>query len=393
LRKLEKKLARACPSADVRKPFVVPKLDSLDDTEKTEKDLQAQLVSRLGELLNLPPKDVTYRKEALLARLKREIINELKEPLNNIQPYFDELVTKETEAVSAVITELVGTDKQLEIGLRIRMRMRLADETSILFFPFGALLGLFAITTKAWDRIFLSLIGSVPSLAVLGLQTARNITKLKTVQTDLRKALRCRADRLLTEQLSQSSVPFERSVHDNLNNKIDLRHEDHHSSIRLAGLTELESKSTKIFEDAVDEHKKEIHNFLYWSGGIATILFWGLASGPIIAIYREFLSIWYTSCTFGLVKFNDFPIPSPSVFFASLTLIILPITIISMLTLSLGVQKKHIDKAIKDVKKKHDAITKETPPLLHVESNDPIYKAVRYLLRLAKEDPRNPDRG
>ncbi len=51
------------------------------------------------------------------------------------------------------------------------------------------------------------------------------------------------------------------------------------------------------------------------------------------------------------------------------------------------------NKAIKDVKKKHDAITKETPPLLHVESNDPIYKAVRYLLRLAKEDPRNPDRG
>lgn len=37
LRKLEKKLARACPSADVRKPFVVPKLDSLDDTEKQKR--------------------------------------------------------------------------------------------------------------------------------------------------------------------------------------------------------------------------------------------------------------------------------------------------------------------------------------------------------------------
>ena len=79
---------------------------------------------------------------------------------------------------------------------------------------------------------------------------------------------------------------------------------------RIVGLERVTEESAALFERVIGERACGRSGVFFW-GGLATLLFVGLLTGPLVAVYREFLTAWL-GVFHGQqgVHWQAFPVPS-----------------------------------------------------------------------------------
>lgn len=381
LRDLRERLVRACPKAKVLEPVVVQKCDGAPD--KSARDDQARGKVQEAIRMALGHVDPKTALERRMFRFRSELGVSLTEPLAKVRPHFERLLETERDAVRKVVGELLGTDSQLRAGLRIRMRMGLVGGTPACFFPYRSLLGILALTSGAWDKLVFALVGSVPSLAMTVLQTARNATRLGEAKEFARKAMTGRAERLLQGHLKAAQEIFGRAVRENLRGGGEDARDTQEAAVSLDGLETLEAESARVFEDAVEKHRMA-NGALFGIGAFATALFAVLAAGPLGAIYREFFRVWLKAVDLGqdVVRWSDFPVPSASMLIGTFILLVVPVAVLALMTVGMGVTGRQVDRAVEYVRSEHERLAagKVSGSILRVVSQDPVREAVRFLL-------------
>jgi hypothetical protein len=111
--------------------------------------------------------------------------------------------------------------------------------------------------------------------------------------------------------------------------------------IRLSGVEELQSRARKVFEWSVDRHQTP-WLVLQSSALIGTLIFWSLMAGPIVWIYRQYLSASYDTLSGAKSSVESFPHPSPAFLMTSVLLSAIPMLIYAMVILSWSQRRSKI---------------------------------------------------
>ena len=166
------------------------------------------------------------------------------------------------------------------------------------------------------------------------------------------------------------------------------RAEDEFVPTRFKGLDRVTSKSSEIFQTAVANHAR-LHGMPKFLGGLATVVFAGLAAGPLWAVYREFFGAWSGAFTGAAeMKWQTFPSPSAGMVFATLLLLVLPVAILALISSLLSAPKARVQAAMREVRTNHDAMLEclTSEGVIRLESDDPVREAVRQVLHFLRPE-------
>jgi hypothetical protein len=376
------KIRRNCPQAEVADPLIIPHIEHAPG-DKTTKLVRAGelLFPALRAFISSPPVDETIAGRVVLERLRRDLIEDLREFLSRVGPAHEELAAKEASLARELVEKIVGEDPQLAAGLRMKMRLHTLAGTPAWFFPYRTFFGAFTFTAGAWDRLAFAMAGSLPSLTLLAFQTARNAKRMGEMKEDVRNALAARLQRMADDELAASNRILVRSIRSTLPPNPE-GNEDVLAPTRFVGLERVTSESGKIFETVVTRHARPRVLPLIL-GGLATLSFIALAAGPLCVVYREFFQAWSGGLA-GMdgVNWTAFPAPSAGMIFATLLLVLLPAVLLALVSSVIATPKSRIETAAQEVRQEHHSMLEDLTRkhIICLESDDPVREAVRLIL-------------
>ncbi|MCX6977034.1 MAG: hypothetical protein NTX04_03645, partial [Verrucomicrobia bacterium] len=336
------KIRRHCPDAEVLDAVILPHTERAFGEEASNIALAKELlISALRGFIAMPPMD-----ETVAGRV-----------VSRVGPADEALATKEAQLAGKLIKKIVGEDPQLSAGLRMRMRFRTLAETPQWFFPYRTFFGVFTLTAGAWDRLAFAMAGSLPSLALLAFQTARNAKRLGEMHGEVRNALAERLQQMADDELADCNRILVRSIRSALASPGD-QTEENFSPTRFKGLDRVTSESSEIYQKAVVKYART-HGLPKSLGGLATLIF---------------------------VEWQTFPSPSAGMIFATLLLLVLPVVILALISALLSTPKGQVEAGMDEVRKNHDAMMERLTRdrVTRLESDDPVREAVRQILNLLR---------
>ena len=337
------------------------------------------------------------RRLARLAALDKRFYHSLHSVLSDQLPSLTSAVTRlrqeSLRIPSEIAEELVGRGGPMQAAIRSRLRLTLLTETAAFWFPYRSVLAILNLTHGAWDRLLISFSGSLPSLIGTVWTSASGRQAEVDSVSEVRKGLQNRGEVAVAERLGPLAEQFRREVdelHYDENKPPSERQRVKLSCVaKLSGLETLQSESQRIFDDEV-ESVAFTRRSAFLLGLFGTLLFWGLLSAPIVALYSEYLrASWQvfeqfdhaTGATQGNPTFA-FPTPPASMLLTSFILSLLPTAIFSMLVLSCSQSYRRvraIEKAIRS--RHHEAIeTLQTRGVLQLQWDDPLLSDAEFLV-------------
>jgi len=315
-------------------PVLVSDFEADGDEAKVGKRFALQLQASLkGESLEQIAATRANRLSAATSRLRHRVGQLLETQVPQLSAAVGRLRLEADALPSKAIEAVLGSKNILHSAIRSRLRAQLISETSMIWFPYRTVLTVLGVTNGAWDRLLLSLSGSVPSIFGTFVAWARNIRQSNNVQWELNEGIRDRLNRQIQDRLEPVQAQFHRAVKQMRGASDESTNLIATPTIRLSGIEELQSRSRTVFEWGVDRNKNSWLT-LQAFGLVGTLIFWMLMSGPIVAIYREYLSASYETLLGDNTSVNRFPHASPSLLFTSVIISILPLMIYSMIVLS-----------------------------------------------------------
>lgn len=376
------RIHRHCPHAEVLEPVIVPHvLYAPGEQHEKIRLAEERLFSVLRNLIAAAPLDENMIEKVVIERLRRNLTGDLREFIRRVSPAYTDLEMMEAGVAAELVQKILGSDSQLEAGMRMKMRLLALSRTPGWFFPFRTFLGLFAITAGAWDRMAFAMAGSLPSLALLIFQTAKNTKRLAEMTDDVKAALAMRLESMARDDLGDRNRIFIRSINASLPNATQ-RPEEEPPRTHFIGLERVTEESGVIFEKVIRKHVYGRVGLFLW-GGLATLLFIGLLSGPLLAVYREFGHAWlgaYNDST-G-VRWQAFPTPSASMILTSLLLALLPVIFCALVCSLRTTPAVRVQSALVAAKAEHKALLERLAhdKTIRLFSDDPIREASRVLL-------------
>jgi 50S ribosome-binding GTPase len=376
------KIRRNCPQAEVSDVLIIPHVEHAPgDAESKLARARDLLFPALRAFIALPPVDESVAGWVVLERLRKDLLDDLREFISRVGPAHEELVSKEAGLARELVGKIVGEDPQLAAGLRMKMRLYTLAGTPAWFFPYRTFFGAFTFTAGAWDRLAFAMAGSLPSLTLLAFQTARNAKRMGEMQEDVRRGLAERLQRLADDDLASSNQIFVRSIYSTLPKDLEGIGVSL-APTRFVGLERVISDSAGIFDSVVSKHSCPRGLSLIF-GGLATLGFIALAAGPLWVVYREFFQAWSGGLT-GMngVKWTAFPAPSAGMIFATLLLVLLPCALLALVSSVIATPQKRIAVAADEVRQEHNSMLEKLArsQVIRLESDDPIREAVRLIL-------------
>jgi len=377
---VRKRLAQACPASAVAAPVVIPKFDLLPPQARAGEAARARetVVTALRELLRETPADPDRLAANRYARFRRELAEGLAGFVARVGPRYDELVAREEEAAREIARRLQGSPAQFAAGVRLRLLSEAAAACPRLFFPYRTLLGLLALCAGAWDRLVLSGLGSLPSLAMVILQTGRNVRQLADARTGARAQLAQTATVLATESLAAEREGFLRSIDASLGGDPAAVFATPPVPPVFEGLETLERRLSERIDAGVRRWRASpwlINGF----GLLATLGFAGLAAGPLWAVYHEFFAAWQGALE-GAARWSAFPAPSAGMLLATLLLLLAPVLFLAMLALALVSGRRRVRRCLQSIDADGLTETLLRERVLRLRSRDEREAAVRVVL-------------
>ncbi|MCR9211923.1 MAG: hypothetical protein NXI28_27195 [bacterium] len=333
------------------------------------------------------------RLSALDARFSAAVASVLQTQLPELTNAVDRLNAEATRLPSEVAGTLLGGTTPLRAAIRSRLRLSLMADTAAIWFPYRTLLSLLNLTHGAWDRVLLSLSGSLPSLIGAVYAGARNMSDQRAADMDLRTGLRQRTAASVADRLGPMARRFRAELNKLRHGTIETEIESSPDApvASLAGIETLQESSQKSFDTAISQGSATTW-FANVAGLAGTLLFWLLMTGPLVALYRGYFDASYSTMRDVLQAegvagdLGKFPRPDVSMMLTSLLLSVLPVAIFSMLVLSWVQAKGRVDRIENRLREEHEQLIQrlQRDGVLRLAWSDPLLADAEFLLSVGR---------
>ena len=377
------RLRSKLPDSKILEPVVVPDFKGWGGSplgaEKICRSRVREALRRAVELAVVAPRREKMARDKI-QNFRVELRRRFSSDIERLSIPLEELSRQQEKLPTTVAESFLGPDHLLCAAVRSRLLWRAASEVWLLWFPFRSITWLLALTAGAWDRLFLALAGSAPSLVLTYFTAARNVrdlAKLKSLPSD---TLRLHFERALMERLQPALQQFR----DGVSELVEIRDRGtlprstfSRREIRVSGFDTVKDASARIFADCLETHRVPIWWIQTW-GLVATSTFGWLAWHPMRSLYQRFLDA---------TAWQEFPTPATSMVVTSVLLSALPVFLAGVLCLALGMAIARVPKCVEAIRQRHHDKIKELSAngTLRMEFTSPHVEAARTLLSLAGE--------
>jgi hypothetical protein len=322
------------------------------------------------------------RLSAATDRLRHRVGQMLDTQLPQLSTAVRKLHAEADALPSQTIEAVLGSRVVLQSAVRGRLRAQMIADTGMIWFPYRTVLTVLGLTHGAWDRLLLSLSGSVPSIFGTFAAWARNVHQSRKINWEMHEGIRDRLNRQIQDRLEPIQSQFQRAVTRMRGSDQEIKAISASPQIRLAGVEELQSRARSVFEWSVDRYQMSwlpLQLFAF----VGTGIFWLLMAGPIVAIYREFLGASYNTLSGSQSSVDNFPHPSPALLFTSVLLSLIPMLIYAMVVLSWTQRRSKInriaDSTYGEEVKLVDELKRSGVIALHYD--DPLLEHAEFLIQ------------
>ena len=390
-------LRNVAPTSIISSPVIVEDFEiEQRDEANVGRAAAAAIATRLQEELGASwegDRRRSVRLAALDGRFRAALHSVLSDHLPGLTMAVSRLNNEATKLPGEVAETLIGVGGPLRAAVRSRLRLSLLTDTAAIWFPYRSLLGTLNLTHGAWDRVLLSLSGSLPSLVGTVWTSTKNLATSRDAQDDVREGLRKRSAAAVTDRLEPLAHRFRDEIVALRGSGAMPRREpriDDGSRSRvavLAGIDALQEKSQSIFESEV-ERVSITRTSALLCGMVGTAMFWFLMAGPIVALYRQYFDASLMTLRDLSGNLDAFPKPDFSMMLTSLIVSILPTSVFAMLMLSMAQSRSRVDRAESRIRSRHEesiaSLQKEG--VLRLQWDDPLLADAEFLLSAGRAD-------
>ena len=322
------------------------------------------------------------RLSAATDRLRHRIGQMLDSQLPQLSAAVRKLHSEADALPGQAIEAVLGSRVVLQSAVRGRLRAQMIADTGMIWFPYRSVLTILGLTHGAWDRLLMSLSGSVPSIFGTFAAWARNVQLSRKINWEMHEGIRDRLNRQIEDRLEPVQAQFHRAVTRMHGTNQEIKTASTSPKIRLSGVEELQTRARSVFEWSVDRHQMSWIT-LQIIALVGTTIFWVLMAGPIVSIYRQYLSASYLTLTSAVSSVDTFPHPSPALLMTSVLLSLIPMLIYAMVVLSWNQRRSKINQiaesAYTEEMKLVDELKRSGVIALHYD--DPLLEHAEFLIQ------------
>ncbi len=400
------RIRHAAPSSVVAAPILI---DDFSVLERSEGDVADKAMSEIAQRIADQISSTGGPETRIGSRLAAQELcfrTELQRLLGDQLPSLTLAVQRLREAADALPREiaesLIGGGPPLRAAVRSRLRANLLTDTDAIWFPYRTILGVLSLTSGAWDRVVLSLAGSLPSLIGAAWTSARNIAADAHGTRDIRDGLKRRAAAIVADRLGPLAGRFRaelkrlhgqaagETIANSTANRGDFAMTTDEPMIGsgrgavvadLAGIDVLQEESQRIFDDEV-QRVAVSDRFAMVGALLGTLVFWLLMAGPVITLYRSYGDASFNALRNLSGDLSAFPHPDLAMLLTSLLLSLLPTAIFAMLVISWAQTRWRIDRAEASIRDNHQATIRrlQQDRVLRLRWDDPLLADAEFLL-------------
>ncbi len=383
------RMRKAAPTSMIVSPVVIGDFDVDDRSEQDVGQEAAALVagrlqSEIGNSWEGDRRRST-RLSALDGRFRAALHAVLSDQLPGLTAAVRRLNDEATKLPAEVAETLVGSGGPLRAAVRSSLRLSLLTDTAAIWFPYRSQLGLLNLTHGAWDRVFLSLSGSLPSLIGAVWSSTKNLVAQHGAEQDVREGLQRRSAAAVADRLGPLATRFRDEIAE-LRQQRPTRHSIGSDNSRsqvayLSGIDALQESSQRIFHDEVERVAMSRTTAIV-CGLIGTASFWFLMAGPVVALYRGYFDASFTTLRDMGGDLERFPRPDMSMMLTSLLLSLLPTALFSMFVLSFAQSRSRVDRAETRIREMHHETIAhlQRDGVLRLRWDDPLLADAEFLL-------------
>ncbi len=390
------RMRKAAPRSQIVTPIVIDDFDVDDRDESTigkaaAEEVARRLQSELGDAWDGDRRRST-RLSALDARFRFALHSILGDRLPDLTAAVRRLNVEARKLPLEVAESLVGGGGSMRAAIRSRLRLSLLNDTAAFWFPYRTIVGILNLTHGAWDRVLLSLSGSLPSLVSAVWTSTKNLTGDRDASEDIRSGLKRRSDAAVADRLGPLANRFrdelaalrqgKRHAEISLTDSADRR-----AVASLSGLDTLQERSQEIFEAEADRVSMS-RGAAVACGLVGTAIFWFLMAGPVIALYRGYFDASYVALQELSGDLESFPRPDFAMMLTSLILSTLPMALFAMIVLSISQSRSRVRAAEDRIRgRHHDAIEQlQRDGVLQLRWDEPLLADAEFLLSAGAVD-------
>ncbi len=377
-------LGASAPGSRILEPILVADFEADGDEDNIGMQLATDLRERLSkQTMESLAATKAHRLAAASERLRHRVgtLVESQVPLlaSSVRRLHDAADALPTQAIEAVL----GTRQTLKTAIRDRIRAEVIASTSLLWFPYRTMLNVLGLTHGAWDRLLLSMTGSIPSIFGTFAAWAKNWGQARVAQREVQNGIREQLTRQIQDRLEPAQQHFYRTVVRIHGGTLDLEESAHQTPVRLSGIDELQVRARETFDFTLEQHRAPKW-LMQGLGFFATCVFWGLFAGPIVTIYREYLIASYHAWVDRGSTLTEFPHPSFSMLVTAAILSALPVLVLAMLVMSWFQRSSRLNRIAEAV---YSAEIKQVEELkrsgvIQLHYDDPLLKSAEFLVHL-----------
>ncbi len=377
-------LRASAPQSKLLEPVLIPDFEATGDEVRAGADFTATLKSRLQ---NESLEELAMTRANRLSALTHRLQHEVGRLVESETPQLAEAVRRmheETDRLPGQVVEsLLGATVVLETAVRGRLRAQMISDTSPLWFPYRTVISVLGFTQGAWDRVVLALSGSVPSLFGALATWARNVQKSREISTEMQTGIRDRLKSRIEDRLTPINRQFYVALSRLQTGDAADPTKTPTPNVRLGGIEELQGQSVNLFESAIAASATNRIG-LQCAGMLATAMFWGMLSGPIVSVYRQYFEASRSALTAAQAHFDEFPHPSGSLLATSIFLSLLPMLIFAMIFMTWTLRRSRIQRISRRILAEHHTLIGKlkSEGVLKLYFEDPKLEQAEFLLRL-----------
>lgn len=378
----------AAPSSEILPPVIVHDFDVVDDEATIARAAREAIGHALRPRL-VEAGGAERRQRARLAAADRRFRQTLHEMISDELPYLVRAVDHLNEAADRlpvdVANSLVGSGGSLRAGIRSRLRLALLTDTAAIWFPYKTLIGLLNLTHGAWDRLVLTLAGSLPSLITSAWTTASNLGQMRSMESELRNGVRERSAALVRDRLGPLIRTFQQELGPlHAQSPQPSGNENQHAYLR--GIDQLQQSSQQILEEEIDAGAVGGITAQVL-GLIGTLIFWALFAGPVVALYSKYFRAASAVATDLHDHLEQFPAPEWAMLLTSVLLSLMPTAVYAMFVITITQSRRRVQACAKRVQDRHtqeiDRLQREG--VLRLELDDPLLADAEFLVSAGRQ--------
>ncbi len=377
-------LSSSAPGTRFLEPILVCDFEAMGDEASIARQLQNDLKNRLAhEDLKVASATKSVRLRTASDRLKHRVSEAIQTQVPQLASAISQLASTADALPSQAIEMVLGSKHVLRNAIRDRIRGELISGTGLFWFPYRTLLGILGFTHGAWDRLILSMTGSLPSIFGTFMTWAKNLSTSRQAHQELQEGIKEYLTKQIQDRLLPAQQEFYRAIDRIGGSNRDAHRIDSGLRIRMSGIDALQVQARGVFDETLSKYRIP-RWLLQLLGLVASVIFWGLMAGPILAIYRQYFLATMHAWSQGTKDLSEFPSPKATMMLTAFGISTFPVLIIAMLVMSWFQRAKRLDAIAEEIYsaelQKVESLKRDGTIKLYYE--DPLLQSAEYLTSL-----------